>query len=61
MSDQQAHFDQIAERIAARLEVPVKISLGRLSGQVVLTFHTSADLERIVEQIELNLDDENLA
>ncbi|EAR26155.1 chromosome partitioning protein [marine actinobacterium PHSC20C1] len=47
----QGHLDEIAERLADRLNTRVKVTLGATKGQVVIDFATVGDLNRILEEL----------
>jgi ParB family chromosome partitioning protein len=47
----QGHLDEIAERLADRLNTRVKVTLGAKKGQVVIDFATVGDLNRILEEL----------
>jgi ParB family chromosome partitioning protein len=47
----QGPLDEIAERLADRLNTRVKVTLGASKGQVVIDFATVADLNRILEEL----------
>jgi len=47
----QGHLDEIAERLADRLNTRVKVTLGASKGQVVIDFATVGDLNRILEEL----------
>lgn len=47
----QHGLDEIAERLEDRLDTRVKISLGKTVGQLVISFATVADLNRILTEL----------
>ncbi|EPR75090.1 Chromosome (plasmid) partitioning protein ParB [Leifsonia rubra CMS 76R] len=47
----QGPLDEIAERLADRLNTRVKVTLGASKGQVVIDFATVGDLNRILEEL----------
>jgi ParB family chromosome partitioning protein len=47
----QGPLDEIAERLADRLNTRVKVTLGASKGQVVIEFATVGDLNRILEEL----------
>jgi len=47
----RAHLDEIADRLADRLNTRVKINLGASKGTIVIDFATVGDLNRIVAEL----------
>jgi ParB family chromosome partitioning protein len=47
----QGPLDEIAERLADRLNTRVKVTLGASKGQVVIDFASVGDLNRILEEL----------
>lgn len=47
----QGHLDEIAERLADRLNTRVKVTLGASKGQIVIDFATVGDLNRILGEL----------
>jgi ParB family chromosome partitioning protein len=49
----QGHLDEVAERLADRLNTRVKVSLGASKGTIVIDFATVADLNRILAELQI--------
>jgi ParB family chromosome partitioning protein len=47
----QGQLDEIAERLADRLNTRVRVSLGASKGQIVIDFATVGDLNRILGEL----------
>lgn len=47
----QGALDEVAEKLAERLDTKVRVTLGRSRGQIVIDFATVADLNRILGEL----------
>jgi ParB family chromosome partitioning protein len=50
----QGHLDEVAERLADKLNTRVKVSLGASKGTIVIDFATVADLNRILAELQID-------
>lgn len=50
----QDHLDEVAGRLADRLNTSVKVSLGAAKGTIAIDFATIADLNRILEELGID-------
>jgi ParB family transcriptional regulator, chromosome partitioning protein len=50
----QGHLDEVAERLADKLNTRVKVSLGASKGTIVIDFATVADLNRILSELQMD-------